>query len=119
MGKHVSRNDCPLSPRLQHAHAGFTQSEILLIRSFDQIVENGILKNRPPIGILGHFVQPARDVLERAGYVGAYLELEVVLRPHQTVKDGAEVAQSLLDKLSIPPEHLESRAYIDLLEEAS
>ena len=48
--------------------------------------------------------------------LGVFAELEVVLSPNQTVKDGERVAFELMDKLGIVESNLVSESYIDMIE---
>jgi len=48
--------------------------------------------------------------------LGKFLELEVVLKPDQTSKDGEAIAFNLMDKFSINKNDLIDVAYIDLIE---
>ncbi|XP_028255739.1 uncharacterized protein LOC114432124 [Parambassis ranga] len=47
--------------------------------------------------------------------LGHYMELEVVMRPEQTVAEGQQVAEDLMQQLSISKENLVTGAYMDLL----
>ncbi|XP_029283883.1 uncharacterized protein LOC115006017 isoform X2 [Cottoperca gobio] len=47
--------------------------------------------------------------------LGNYMELEVVMRPEQTVEDGQQVAEGLMEKLGVSQESLVTGAYVDLL----
>ncbi|CUJ08349.1 class IV adenylate cyclase [Achromobacter sp. 2789STDY5608621] len=53
--------------------------------------------------------------LDRVEGLGAFLELEVVLRDGESVEDGMAEAHELLASLQIAPEQLLSGAYLDLL----
>ncbi|XP_063253248.1 uncharacterized protein LOC134550462 isoform X2 [Prinia subflava] len=53
--------------------------------------------------------------LDRVQGLGDFLELEVVLRPEQSVQDGQRVAQELLRALGVPEQDLVCGAYLDLL----
>ncbi|XP_077956948.1 uncharacterized protein LOC144406136 isoform X2 [Gasterosteus aculeatus] len=52
------------------------------------------------------------DVVEG---LGNYMELEVVMRPQQTVEDGQQVAEELMEQLGVSTESLVTGAYVDLL----
>ncbi|AWO98332.1 Hypothetical protein SMAX5B_018717 [Scophthalmus maximus] len=47
--------------------------------------------------------------------LGHYMELEVVMRPEQTVEEGQRVAEELMEKLGVSPESLVTGAYVDLI----
>ncbi|TKS90427.1 hypothetical protein D9C73_024559 [Collichthys lucidus] len=47
--------------------------------------------------------------------LGHYMELEVVMRPEQTVEEGQQVAEDLMEKLGVSKESLVTGAYMDLL----
>lgn len=47
--------------------------------------------------------------------LGNYMELEVVMRPEQTVEDGQKVAEDLMEKLGVSKESLVMGAYMDLI----
>ncbi|XP_068558682.1 adenylate cyclase CyaB-like isoform X2 [Cebidichthys violaceus] len=47
--------------------------------------------------------------------LGNYMELEVVMRPEQTVEDGQQVAEGLMEKLGVSKESLVTGAYMDLI----
>jgi adenylate cyclase class IV len=49
--------------------------------------------------------------------LGDFLELEVVLQPHQPLAEGEAIAQRLLQALGIAPTQLLAGAYVDLLRE--
>lgn len=48
--------------------------------------------------------------------LGQFMELEVVLRPEQTVEEGQDIAKTLQAKLGVNDEDLIECAYVDLLE---
>ncbi|KAI9535746.1 hypothetical protein NQZ68_040866 [Dissostichus eleginoides] len=47
--------------------------------------------------------------------LGNYMELEVVMRPDQTVEDGQKLAEDLMEKLGVSKQSLVTGAYLDLL----
>uniref|UniRef100_A0A8C6WTT6 Si:ch211-156b7.4 n=1 Tax=Neogobius melanostomus TaxID=47308 RepID=A0A8C6WTT6_9GOBI len=47
--------------------------------------------------------------------LGHYMELEVVMRPEQTVEEGQQVALNLMDQLGVSQESLVTGAYMDLI----
>jgi predicted adenylyl cyclase CyaB len=72
----------------------------------------GIVKKRR---ILYEFGQ-TRIHLDDVKGLGKFLELEVVLKPDQTLKDGETIAYELMDKFGIQKNDLIDVAYIDLIE---
>lgn len=64
-----------------------------------------------------YLVGPTRVHLDQVEGLGDFVELEVVLRPEQSLSEGVAVAYELMTKLSISASQLVDRAYIDLLEE--
>jgi len=61
-------------------------------------------------------VGQTRVHLDEVRGLGTFAELEVVLRPNQSVAAGTAVARALMKKLGIKPSDLVSGAYLDLLE---
>ncbi|XP_054480915.1 uncharacterized protein LOC129112726 [Anoplopoma fimbria] len=53
--------------------------------------------------------------LDNVEGLGNFMELEVVMRPEQTVEDGQKVAEDLMEKLCVSKESLVTGAYMDLL----
>uniref|UniRef100_A0A3B4UP18 Si:ch211-156b7.4 n=1 Tax=Seriola dumerili TaxID=41447 RepID=A0A3B4UP18_SERDU len=47
--------------------------------------------------------------------LGHYMELEVVMRPEQTVEEGQRVAEDLMQQLGVSQQSLVTGAYMDLL----
>jgi predicted adenylyl cyclase CyaB len=66
-----------------------------------------------------YLVGPTRVHLDSVEGLGDFVELEVVLRPDQSVSEGTTIAHDLMAKLGISPGQLVRRAYIDLLEDLS
>jgi predicted adenylyl cyclase CyaB len=54
--------------------------------------------------------------LDRVEGLGDFMELEVVLADNESTESGVKVANELLRKLGIPPDHLIEGAYVDLLD---
>jgi predicted adenylyl cyclase CyaB len=63
-----------------------------------------------------YLVGPTRIHLDSVEGLGDFVELEVVLRPDQSVSDGVAIAHDLMTRLGILPDQLIHKAYIDLLE---
>ena len=61
--------------------------------------------------------EQTRIHLDRVTDLGDFVELEVMLRPGQSVADGQSIADVLMDQLGIDKEHLCDRAYKEMLEE--
>jgi predicted adenylyl cyclase CyaB len=64
-----------------------------------------------------YLVGQTRIHLDDVEGLGQFIELEVVLHPHQSEAAGRAIAQSLMEKLKINPEDLIEGAYIDLAEQ--
>jgi predicted adenylyl cyclase CyaB len=73
----------------------------------------GIVEKRREIAIVGQ----TRVHLDQVAGLGTFMELEVVLRPEQSVEEGQAIAEELMRDLRIPPSDLLERAYMDMLEE--
>jgi predicted adenylyl cyclase CyaB len=63
-----------------------------------------------------YLVGNTRIHLDTVEGLGHFLELEVVLRPDQSVEDGQETARQWMAKLGVEESQLVDVAYIDLLE---
>ena len=86
--------------------------------SFSRILESalpirGVVTKRRHLYLIGQ----TRIHLDEVEGLGTFMELEVVLSKGQTSGYGAAIANELMEKLGIAPEHLISGAYIDLLED--
>jgi adenylate cyclase class IV len=74
-------------------------------------------------GILGrvtkrrrlYLVERTRIHLDSVDGLGAFVELEVVLRETESPQDGRVVAEEMMKRLGIGPEQLVTGAYLDLL----
>jgi len=64
---------------------------------------------------LGKVRKLARAISGRAGRLGTFVELEVVLHGRQPATQGVRVARELMMNLGIRETDLIDRAYIDLL----
>jgi predicted adenylyl cyclase CyaB len=71
----------------------------------------GVVKKSRTLYLIGQ----TRVHLDRVQDLGDFLELEVVLRPGQSEKEGKEIAETLLVKFGIHKEQLIGEAYVDLL----
>lgn len=71
----------------------------------------GVVKKRRLLYLVGQ----TRVHLDTVEGLGSFLELEVVLRPGQTVDEGRRIANALVDQLNIQQEQLVTHAYMDLL----
>ena len=60
-------------------------------------------------------VGQTRVHLDRVAGLGDCIELEVVLRPQQTLGEGAAIAEALLSRLQVPTAQRLAGAYLDLL----
>lgn len=61
-------------------------------------------------------VDQTRIHIDTVQDLGHFMELEVVLRPEQTVEDGQDIAKKLQTKLGVHDEDLIECAYVDLLD---
>jgi predicted adenylyl cyclase CyaB len=75
----------------------------------------GIVKKVRMIALIGQ----TRVHLDDVGGLGLFMELEVVLQPGQTTKQGAAIARDLMKKLGIRTADLVKGAYLDLLEKTA
>ena len=73
----------------------------------------GIVEKERTLYLIGQ----TRVHLDRVKGLGHYLELEVVLRENQSLEEGREIANELLDALNISSSCLRKRAYLDYLME--
>ncbi|KAK7896778.1 hypothetical protein WMY93_022103 [Mugilogobius chulae] len=60
-------------------------------------------------------VGQTRIHLDTVEGLGHYMELEVVMRPEQTVEEGQEIARGLMEQLGVSEESLVTGAYMDLI----
>ncbi|XP_078138088.1 uncharacterized protein LOC144538095 [Centroberyx gerrardi] len=60
-------------------------------------------------------VGQTRIHLDAVEGLGHYMELEVVMRPDQSVEEGQQVAQGLMEQLGVSEDSLVTGAYMDLL----
>ena len=72
----------------------------------------GIVEKKREIAIVGQ----TRIHLDSVKGLGTFLELEVVLEPRQSAKQGLVIANKLMNDLRVQPEDLLDRAYMDMLE---
>jgi len=63
-----------------------------------------------------YLVGQTRLHLDEVDGLGQFVELEVVLRPDQSERDGQAIAEDLMRKLGVQPGDLIEGAYMDLLE---
>lgn len=73
----------------------------------------GVVHKRRTLYLIGQ----TRVHLDEVQGLGDFVELEVVLRPHERVSDGVAIAHELMGKLGVLPRQLVADAYIDLLTE--
>ncbi|RJP22895.1 MAG: CYTH domain-containing protein [Candidatus Abyssobacteria bacterium SURF_5] len=81
----------------------------LLAEALDETVA---VKKKREVYIAGQ----TRIHLDEVDKLGTFVELEVVLSPHQTVEEGQRLASDLMRKLGIKESDLVPCAYADLLE---
>lgn len=75
----------------------------------------GVVRKRRTLFLVGQ----TRVHLDEVEGLGAFLELEVVLRPEQSPSEGERTARELMARLEIEEGDLVGQAYIDLLEKRS
>jgi predicted adenylyl cyclase CyaB len=73
----------------------------------------GVVCKRRELFLVGQ----TRVHLDDVEGLGAFVELEVVLRPDQTPSDGTLVATGLMERLGLLSGQLVDRAYLDLLDD--
>jgi predicted adenylyl cyclase CyaB len=71
----------------------------------------GVVQKRRLLFLVGQ----TRVHLDEVEGLGAFVELEVVLRPEQSVAEGERVAGELMAELGIPASALVGPAYVELL----
>ncbi len=62
-----------------------------------------------------YFIERTRIHLDSVSHLGEFLELEVVMSPHERKEQGMEVAEWLKDALGIEDNHLIEKSYLELL----
>lgn len=72
----------------------------------------GVVRKTRKLYLIGQ----TRVHLDTVEELGSFLELEVVLRPEQTVEQGTAIASDLMTRLGVTDADLIDSAYIDLLE---
>ncbi|XP_020514877.2 adenylate cyclase CyaB isoform X1 [Labrus bergylta] len=77
----------------------------------DALGVKGEVKKERTLFLIGQ----TRVHLDTVEGLGNYMELEVVMRPEQTVEEGQQIAEDLMEKLGVSKESLVTGAYMDLL----
>jgi len=72
----------------------------------------GVVRKRRTLYLVGS----TRVHLDKVEGLGEFVELEVVLKPEESVSDGVTVARDLMARLGIADAELITGAYMDLLE---
>ena len=75
----------------------------------------GVVRKRRTLYLVGR----TRVHLDEVDGLGAFVELEVVLRPEERAADGASVAHDLMERFGIGQADLVTGAYIDLIEQTA
>ena len=104
--------------------AGPKSSHYLLFPTADPAALGAVLA--AALGLLGvvrkrRWLFKAGDTrihLDEVEGLGAFVELEVVLRPGQSAQEGHEIAADLMRQLGIEPGDLVAGAYLDLLRDS-
>jgi predicted adenylyl cyclase CyaB len=73
----------------------------------------GVVRKRRRVYIVGQ----TRVHLDEVEGLGAFMELEVVLRADQSAAEGARIARDLMSKLGVGEDDLVAGAYVDLVVE--
>nr|XP_026489373.1 uncharacterized protein LOC113395871 [Vanessa tameamea] len=95
----------------------FSVNESAKIKTFDDImkkclgVRGNVIKERRL-----YMVDQTRIHIDKVDGLGKFMELEVVLRPEQTLEDGQAIAKDLQMKLGVKDNDLIDCAYVDLLD---
>ena len=107
---YYQRDDAPGPKPSHYLIAPTTNPEALraILTSVLQVV--GVVRKRRWLYLVGQ----TRVHLDDVEGLGAFVELEVVLRPDQPEANGVVIAKDLMAKLGIAGEHLVEAAYIDL-----
>ncbi|MFH1742809.1 MAG: class IV adenylate cyclase [bacterium] len=100
---------------------GPKQSDYTVVRTEDPSTLRLVLESA--LGVLGvvrktrilYWVGQTRIHLDEVEELGQFLELEVVMRPDQTIEEGTRIAVELMEKLGIREKDLIEGAYLDLL----
>ncbi|CAN9508389.1 unnamed protein product [Ophioblennius macclurei] len=77
----------------------------------DALGVKGEVKKERRLFLIGQ----TRVHLDSVEGLGHYMELEVVMRPEQTVEEGQQVAEDLMQQLGVSQQSLVTGAYMDLL----
>ncbi|XP_041636984.1 uncharacterized protein LOC121505596 isoform X2 [Cheilinus undulatus] len=77
----------------------------------DALGVKGEVKKERRLFLIGQ----TRVHLDEVEGLGNYMELEVVMRPEQTVEEGQQIAEDLMEKLGVSKESLVTGAYMDLI----
>lgn len=77
----------------------------------DALGVKGEVKKERRLFLIGQ----TRVHLDTVEGLGNYMELEVVMHPEQTVEEGQQIAEDLMEKLGVSKESLVTGAYMDLI----
>ena len=92
--------------RLPVGDPSFTRNMLAAIHG-----ERGVIRKVRRLYLVGQ----TRIHLDRVDGLGDFLELEVVLRAHQSSEAGVAIARDLMKRLAISDNQLVDRAYVDCL----
>lgn len=106
------RPDRPGPAHSSYVRAACADAEALHEALARTLGVRGVVEKRRELVRIG----PTRVHLDEVVGLGTFVELEVVLRPGQPLREGEEIAGELVAALGIAPECLIESAYIDLLE---
>ena len=89
-----------------------TSDPLILLEILDKTLgRTGVVKKVRTLYLVGQ----TRVHLDHVADLGEFLELEVVLRPGQSEREGNNIADGLITKLGISRKNFIADAYVDLL----
>ncbi len=110
---HYRRPDKPGPKESHYEIARVPEAEPLRALLASALGVRSVVRKRRTLYIVGH----TRVHLDDVEGLGTFLELEVVLRPGQSVDDGESIARDLMTRLGVAARDLVAQAYVDLLEQ--
>ncbi len=108
---HYERPDTTGPKESRYTIVRFEQAEPLRRLLTDALGVRCVVKKARTLFLVGQ----TRIHLDEVEGLGAFLELEVVLRPEQEAAEGERIATELMRELGVAADDLEGGAYADLL----